>query len=126
MTIPLWARALILAALVAAIGFAIDHLDNSRQQIGYDRAQAEYTANAEKQRTTNQDTARAVEVRYVDREVVRLEYITKIEKELQHETQNLAACTVTDGAVRLLNDARDCASQDRPTPCGAGEQVRNP
>ena len=44
--IPWWARALILAALVAAVGFAIHHLAASRQQIGYDRAQAEYTAAA--------------------------------------------------------------------------------
>ena len=40
--IPLWAKALILAALVAACSVSIHMLDKSRQKIGYDRAQAEY------------------------------------------------------------------------------------
>lgn len=38
--IPLWAKALILAALVAACSVSIHMLDKSRQKIGYDRAQA--------------------------------------------------------------------------------------
>ena len=40
--IPLWAKALILAAIVAASVFAIHRIDVSRQKIGYDRAAAEY------------------------------------------------------------------------------------
>jgi len=40
--IPLWAKALILAAIVAASVFAIHRLDVSRQKIGYDKAVAEY------------------------------------------------------------------------------------
>ena len=51
--IPLWARALVLAALVAAIGFAVHRLDASRQQIGYDRAVAEYAEAARKATAEN-------------------------------------------------------------------------
>lgn len=40
--IPLWLKAMILAAIVAASVFAIHRLDVSRQKIGYDRAVAEY------------------------------------------------------------------------------------
>ena len=40
--IPLWAKALILASIVAASVFAIHRIDVSRQKIGYDKAVAEY------------------------------------------------------------------------------------
>ena len=36
--IPLWAKALIVAALLAACAWAIHRLDVSRQEIGYQRA----------------------------------------------------------------------------------------
>lgn len=41
--IPLWAKVLLVLAAFAAILFGIHKLDQSRQKIGYDRAQAEYT-----------------------------------------------------------------------------------
>ena len=40
--IPLWAKALIVAALLAACAWAIHRLDVSRQEIGYQRAVGEY------------------------------------------------------------------------------------
>ena len=40
--IPLWAKALIIAALLAACAWAIHRLDVSRQEIGYQRAVGEY------------------------------------------------------------------------------------
>ena len=40
--IPIWAKALIVAALLAACAWAIHRLDVSRQEIGYQRAVGEY------------------------------------------------------------------------------------
>lgn len=42
--IPWWIKAIIIAVVVAGIGLAMNRLDASRQQIGYDRAMAEVTA----------------------------------------------------------------------------------
>ena len=43
-SIPWWLKLIIVAILIAALGFAINRLDASRQQIGYDRAMSEVTA----------------------------------------------------------------------------------
>jgi hypothetical protein len=40
--IPLWAKAMIVLALLAAVMFAVHRLDLSRQEIGYQKAVAEY------------------------------------------------------------------------------------
>ena len=41
--IPWWIKAIMVAVVVAGIGLALNRLDASRQQVGYDRAMAEVT-----------------------------------------------------------------------------------
>ena len=55
--IPLWAKALIILAIVAALSFGLYMLDKSRQKIGYDKAVAEYAIKLQ----AAQDDAKAQE-----------------------------------------------------------------
>ena len=55
--IPLWAKALILFAIVAALSIGLHMLDKSRQKIGYDKAVAEYAIKLQ----AAQDDAKAQE-----------------------------------------------------------------
>lgn len=101
----LWIKLAMVGAallLVVAAAWKVYHTIDKR---GYNRAVTEQLAAQAKQATENQERARFVEVQYVDREVVRTKIITKIEKELPDATKNLAACTLTDSAVGLFNDA---------------------
>lgn len=41
--LPWWLKAIIIAAVLAAIGYGLHLVDQSRQQIGYDRAMSEVT-----------------------------------------------------------------------------------
>ena len=41
--LPWWLKLIIVTGLMVAVGFAINRLDASRQQIGYDRAMSEVT-----------------------------------------------------------------------------------
>ncbi len=88
--------------LVVAAAWKVYHTIDKR---GYNRAVTEQLAAQTKQAKENQERARFVEVQYVNREIVRTKIITKIQKELPDATKNLAACTLTDSAVGLLNDA---------------------
>lgn len=90
---------------------------------GYSRAQAEYQAAAELQRETNRGRARVAEEKQATQTVYRDRYITRIVKEIDHAAQDLDRCPVPAGAVRLLNDAAQCASEDRCPTGGAGDGV---
>ena len=41
--LPLWVKGIIVAAVLAAVGYVVHLLDSSRQQIGYNRAMSEVT-----------------------------------------------------------------------------------
>jgi hypothetical protein len=63
-------------------------------------------------RERNRDTARKAEIRYVDREIVRTEYLTATKEELRNESQNLESCRLDAGDIGLLNKAAGAARQD--------------
>lgn len=93
---------------------------------GADKVQARFDAHvvaAEKaaaaQRETNRTRAVEVEERIVTQTVYRDRFITKTVKEIERVTEPLASCPVPADAVRLLNDAAQCAREDRPASCGA-------
>jgi hypothetical protein len=75
-----------------------------------DRAESVRLARA--QQDANRDTARKVDIVYVDRETVRTEFLTITQKELANETKNLESCITTDGAIGVLNKAADAARAD--------------
>lgn len=63
-------------------------------------------------REVNRDTARKAEVRYVDREKIRVEYLTITKEELRNESQNLESCHLDAGDISLLNKTAGAARQD--------------
>jgi hypothetical protein len=77
-------------------------------QADWDRAKLQ----AIEKRELNRDTARKVEIRYVDREIVRTEYLTATKEEMRHETANLESCRLDAGDIGLLNKAASTARQD--------------
>jgi hypothetical protein len=77
-------------------------------QADWDRAKFQ----AIEKREVNRDTARKAEIRYVDREIVRIEYLTATKEELRHETTNLESCRLDAGDISLLNKAAGAARQD--------------
>ena len=75
-----------------------------------DRAESARLARA--QQDANRDTTRKAEIRYVDREIVRTEFLTITEKELVNESTNLVSCRLDDGDIGLLNKAASTARED--------------
>jgi hypothetical protein len=104
--ISAWAARLVLYGLLAAaLAFAVRTVDKGRQQIGFDRAMVAVQAAADKAAAANRTRARAAEVRYVAVDRVRVETVKEVITEVQHETDNLAACKLDAGDVRVLNAA---------------------
>ena len=77
-------------------------------QADWDRAKLQ----AIEKREINRNTARKAEIRYVDRETVRTEYLTTTKEELHHESQNLESCRLDAGDIGLLNKASSSARED--------------
>lgn len=119
-------RAVVLALLVAAGAAGWWRLTAYHEARGYKRAQQEAAQAAEVQRESNRLRARAAEGAYTAAAQVRERFIVTTVKEVQHATDNLAGCTLSPRAVRLLNDAAQCARQGGPAACGAGDGLRNP
>lgn len=117
-------KLVLVAALLAAAFFYVRHLEREADAAGYARSQAEYAAAAELQRESNRGRAHQAEVKEAAQTVYRDRYITKTVKEIQYVTREMASCPVSPAAVRLLNDAAKCASEDRPASCGADGTVR--
>ena len=122
----LTARALILTAIVAAVVAGWWRLTAFYENRGYERRAQEDAAAMRAQAERNRDLQRSAELRYTVQQGVRDRYIVKTIKEVRDATVPLAACPVPAPAVRLLNDAADCARGDSPSACGAGEPVRKP
>lgn len=118
-----WKLIAVVAALAGAF-FYVKHLERRADAAGYARSQAEYAAAAELQRETNRGRAHDAEVKQANQTVYRDRFITKTVKEIQYVTRELASCPVPPAAVRLLNDAAKCASEDRPAACGSDDGVR--
>lgn len=120
-------RWILLIALVLAVVFGVPIIkaryDAGQQKVGYDKRAGEDKAAMDAQTARNVDLQRASEKKYVVQAEVRDHYIVTTVTEIRDATTALASCPVGAGAVRLLNDAADCARGDSPTACGAGEPV---
>jgi hypothetical protein len=119
------AEAIAAAVLVFALVFAVGRFVHHERQIGRDEVQATFDAYkvaqeraAQEQIARNLDMQRQAEKRYTVQAEVRDHYITNTVIEVRHETDNLAACKLTDGAVRLLDSAAACAREDSAAACG--------
>jgi DNA repair photolyase len=102
----------VFVALMAAGLWKVHHLG-----IVKGRAQVHAEWDREKlraieKREVNRDTARKAEIRYVDREIVRTEYLTATKEEMRHETTNLESCRLDAGDISVLNKAAGAARQD--------------
>lgn len=119
-------KILAVVALVAAV-FAWDrHRLGVAERAGYDRAVAEGKSAAEAQAERNRELARAAEKRYVVQAEARERVIVTTITEVRDATQHLASVPLGADAVRLLNHAGACASEDRPATCGDDGKVRDP
>lgn len=98
------------AVIVVALGL-VWKVYHSVDKGGYNRAIAEQTVLQAKQQKVNQENARFVETKYIEKQVVVNRTITKIEKELPNATKNLTSCLLSDESVRLLNDAAVAATK---------------
>lgn len=119
----MYARAVAVLLLVAALVAGWWRLTAHHERIGYDRRKAEDEAAMELQREANRGRLRTAETQYAAQAEVRERFIAVTVKEIQHATASLAACPVPDPVVRLLNDAAECAGKDRPATCGADKPV---
>lgn len=120
--IRLYAYAWIAVAAVAGY-FWWTHQVETKALEG-ERARVEHQA--EVQRTANRSRSYDAESRQAAKTVYRDKFITKTLTEIRYVTQNLAACVLEPAAVRMLNDAAECASTDRSAACPAGNAVRPP
>lgn len=122
--LPWWAKALILAALAAAAFWIVRTYNETLREEGRQEVRAEYQAQANAQAERNRELQRAAEKRYTVQAGVRERVIAETITEVRYVTKNLAACPVSEPARRLLNRAAECAREDRPASCGAGDGVQ--
>lgn len=121
----IWRLAVYGAVLLALVG-SVWRIHYNIKESGREEVRAEYQAAAEAQREANRARVTVAEQKQAAQTIYRDRYITKTVKEIQHVTQNLAACVVADPAVGMLNDAARCASEDRSASCGAGDGLPAP
>ena len=91
--IPLWAKALAVAIAIALVGLAIHRLDLSRQEIGYQRAVAEYNVKL----IAAQADARAQEVAWQSKQKLEQE---KTNEQINARDAQYAAAVGTIGGLR--------------------------
>jgi hypothetical protein len=105
------AIAIVLAALAAGLRKAHHSgIVKGRAEVQADWNRAKLQA-IEK-REVNRDTARKAEIRYVDRETVRTEYLTTTKEELRDEATNLDSCRLDAGDIGLLNKSASAAREN--------------
>jgi hypothetical protein len=124
------AIALLVLGIVGGIGYAVVHYGDKREAQGeakvkaaWDKERAALAAEVQSQRDRNLELQRAAEKQYVVQGEIRDHYITNTVIEVRHETANLAACPVSNAAVRMFNRAASCASSDSAAACGADGKV---
>lgn len=120
------ARLTILGLVLGLLAAGVWRLQVKADARGYARAQQEYQAAAELQREGNRGRARQAEEKQAVQTVYRDRFITQTITEIRHAAAPMASCPVPDAAIGLLNRASECAREDRPASCGAGDGVRNP
>ncbi len=122
----LTARITALLIVLGLLAAGVWRLQVKADAAGYERAQQEYQAAAELQREGNRNRTRQVEEKQATQTIYRDRFITQTITEIRHAAAPLASCPVPDAAVGLLNRAAECAREDRPASCGAGDGLRNP
>lgn len=116
---------LIVAALIAVAAVAgYAWWQHRTEQRGAQAERARLEAMADLQREANRGRARDIEQAQAAKAMYRDRFFTETIVEIRHAAAPLAACPVPDAAVRLLNAAAQCAREDRPASCAAGDQVR--
>jgi hypothetical protein len=121
--LPWWAKALILAAIAAAAVFAVHRYNEGLRAEGRAEVRAEVAAAAARQHQANADTAQKAQGEYIERERIRVVTVRETLTEVQNETQNLAACALDAGDVRVLNAAAHRALEDRPAAADPGQPL---
>jgi hypothetical protein len=116
----------LLCVLAAALWWKADRMLAKADAAGYARRAAEDHAAQELQREANRGRARQVEQQHATRAEIREEFLVITAREVHHEAASLAACPVPEPVRLRLNAAAECAREDRPAACGAGEPVREP
>jgi hypothetical protein len=117
------AAAALVAVLIAAGWWRVQVAFRRAEDRGYQRRVAEDREAAEVQTARNRELQRASEIRYSVQAQARARFFVTTVKEIRHAAAPLAACPVPADAVRLLNDARACASGDPAAACGAGDSL---
>jgi len=97
---------------------------HSVEEKAVDAERARVEHQAEIQRTANRSRSYDAEQRQAAQTVYRDKFITKTLTEIRYVTQNLAACVLTPAAIGMLNDTAECAAEDRPASCAAGDAVQ--
>lgn len=117
--IRLYAYAAVFVAAITGYFWWANRVE--QQALVEERARVEHQA--EVQRTANRSRARDAELRQIAQTVYRDRFLTKTTTDIRYVTQNLAACVLEPAAVRMLNDAAQCAAEDRSAACGVGDAV---
>ena len=102
------AYVLLLVAIVAGYAW----WQHRTEQRGAQAERARLEAVADLQREANRGRARDIEQAHANQTVYRDRFFTETIVEIRHAAAPLAACPVPDAAVRLLNDAANCAAHD--------------
>ena len=111
--IPLWAKALIIAALVALAAFAVHRLDLSRQAIGYQKAVSEYQVKL----IAAQEDARAQEVAWQTKQKQEQEQTN--ERLNQRDALYGAARSTADGLRNTITNIGNGLPSVTAAACGA-------
>lgn len=119
----IWAKLALSAALVVAAAAGVWKFWHSAEKSGHERRQREDEAAAEFQREANRGRARTAEQGEAKQTQIRTVYITKTVERVRDATEPLASCPVPDAAVRMLNDAAQCARQGRSPACAPDDAV---
>ncbi|MBS0430487.1 MAG: hypothetical protein JSR41_24640 [Proteobacteria bacterium] len=120
---PSWAWLLLGGAVLATV-FAFGWRQGgarAREKLADYKLNTEHQA--ETQRQANRSRSQAAEQAQAQREPARTIYITKTVERVRDATAPLAACVLPDGAIRVLNDARECARQGRSPACSPDNAV---
>lgn len=113
-----------LALVLAAAAYLWWSSSIKREALEAERLRIEHQA--EMQRTANRSRSRDAEQRHAATSTYRDRYITRTITKIRYVTQNLAACTLSPDAIRMLNDVAKCAEDDRPASCASGDPVQPP
>ena len=107
----------LIIALIVAVGLAASHwkaytMGEKSLQADWDAERQEVAKLSRQQQDANRDAARKAEIRYIETETERVEFLTITQKELANESQNLVGCVLDDGDISVLNKAASSARQD--------------